>query len=45
MSVIKEYVRLRPHEPAELRRLPVEEPDDAYEYASDLRMGVRVSLV
>src|SRR6266545_2756863 len=39
MSMITEYVRLRPHELTELRRLLVEEPDAAYEYASDIRMG------
>ncbi|MGS2619450.1 YfbM family protein [Micromonospora sp. LZ34] len=39
MSMIMEYVRLRPHELTELRRLLVEEPDHAYEYAGDLRMG------
>jgi hypothetical protein len=39
MSVIMEYVRLRPHELAELRRLLVEDPDSAYDYAGDLRMG------
>jgi hypothetical protein len=39
MSMIMEYVRLRPHELAELRRLLVEEPDGAYEYAGDLCMG------
>jgi hypothetical protein len=39
MSMIMEYVRLRPHELAELRRLLVEDPDSAYEYAGDLRMG------
>jgi len=39
MSMITEYVRLRPRELAELRRLLVEKPDDAYEYAGDLAMG------
>jgi hypothetical protein len=39
MSMITEYVRLRPHELAELYRLLVEDPDEAYEYAADLRMG------
>jgi hypothetical protein len=39
MSMITEYVRLRPHELTELRRLLAEEPDDAYEYAGDLSMG------
>lgn len=39
MSIITEYVRLRPYELTELRRLLVEAPDDAYEYAGDLRMG------
>ena len=37
--MITEYVRLRPHELSELRRLLVDEPDNAYEYAGDLRMG------
>jgi len=37
--MIMEYVRLRPHELAELRRLLVEESDSAYEYAGDLGMG------
>ncbi|GAA0932688.1 hypothetical protein Vau01_123260 [Virgisporangium aurantiacum] len=37
--MIMEYVRLRPHELAELRRLLAEEPDNAYEYAGDLGMG------
>ena len=39
MSMIAEYVRLRPNELVELRRLLAESPDDAYEYAGDLRMG------
>jgi hypothetical protein len=39
MSMITEYVRLRPYELTELVRLLVVEPDDAYEYAVDLRMG------
>jgi Domain of unknown function (DUF1877) len=39
MSMVMEYVRLRPHELAELRRLLVEDPDKAHEYAGDLRMG------
>ena len=39
MSMITEYVRLRPHELTELRRLLVEQPDAAYEYAGDVRMG------
>jgi hypothetical protein len=39
MSMITEYVRLRPDELIELRRLLIEEPDNAYEYAGDLRMG------
>jgi Domain of unknown function (DUF1877) len=38
MSMITEYVRLRPPELAELHRLLVKEPDDAYEYVGDLRM-------
>jgi hypothetical protein len=37
--VITEYVRLRPHELARLRALLVEDPDEAAEYAGDLRMG------
>jgi len=36
--MIMEYVRLRPHELVELRRMLDEEPDSAYEYAGDLRM-------
>jgi hypothetical protein len=36
MSVIVEYVRLRPAELAELRRLLAEAPDEAYGYAGDL---------
>jgi hypothetical protein len=39
MSMITEFVRLRPHELTELRRLLIEKPDDAYEYAGDLGMG------
>jgi Domain of unknown function (DUF1877) len=39
MSMITEYVRLRPHEFAELQHLLVEDPEDAYEYAGDLCMG------
>ncbi|MEU8299719.1 DUF1877 family protein [Micromonospora sp. NPDC048909] len=39
MSMITEYVRLRPHELTELRRLLLEDPDNACEYAGDLRMG------
>jgi hypothetical protein len=39
MSMIMEYVRLRPHELVELRRLLIAEPDSANEYAGDLRMG------
>ena len=39
MSEITEYVRLRPDELAQLRRLLVEDPDNACEYAGDLRMG------
>ncbi len=39
MSMITEYVRLRPKELAELRRLLTEKPYDAYEYAGDLAMG------
>ncbi|HEX5994882.1 MAG TPA: YfbM family protein [Jiangellales bacterium] len=39
MSMILEYVRLRSHELTELRRLLVEDPDNACEYAGDLRMG------
>jgi hypothetical protein len=39
MSMITEYARLRPHELTELRRLLVEDPDAACEYAGDLRMG------
>jgi hypothetical protein len=38
MSMIAEYVRLRPNELVELRRLLGESPDEAYEYAGDLRM-------
>jgi hypothetical protein len=36
--MITEYVRLRPHELVELRRLLAESSDDAYEYAGDLGM-------
>jgi hypothetical protein len=39
MSMITQYVRLRPSELVELRRLLAEKPDDAYEYANDLGMG------
>jgi hypothetical protein len=39
MSMITEYVRLRPHEFAELQRLLLEGPEEAYEYASDLQTG------
>src|SRR5262245_4711591 len=39
MSMITKYVRLRPREFVELQRLLAEEPDGAYEYAGDLRMG------
>jgi hypothetical protein len=39
MSEITEYVRLRPHELAQLRHLLVEDPDQACEYAGELRMG------
>lgn len=39
VSMIREYVRLRPHELVELRRLLAEEPDEAYEYAGDLGMA------
>jgi Domain of unknown function (DUF1877) len=39
MSMITEYVRLRPHELARLRQLLAEDPDEACEYAGDLRMG------
>jgi len=39
MSAITEYVRLRPHELTELRSLLVDDPDEACEYAGDLRMG------
>lgn len=41
MSVITTYVRLRPAELAELRSLLVESPEDAYEYADDLRLDDR----
>jgi Domain of unknown function (DUF1877) len=36
MSMITEYARLRPAELSEFRRLLIEAPDDAYEFASDL---------
>ena len=39
MSVITEYVRLRPHELARLRTLLADDPDEACDYAGDLRMG------
>ncbi|MEU8241336.1 DUF1877 family protein [Actinoplanes missouriensis] len=41
MSVITTYVRLRTDELAELRGLLVESPEQAYEYADDLRMDSR----
>jgi hypothetical protein len=37
--MIAEYLRLRPHELTELRRLLVEAPDNAAEYADDLLLG------
>ena len=37
--MIAEYVRVRPHEFAELQRLLLDGPEEAYEYACDLRMG------
>jgi hypothetical protein len=39
MSMITEYLRLRAHELAHLRLLLAEDPDEACEYAGDLRMG------
>jgi Domain of unknown function (DUF1877) len=39
MSMITEYVRLRPDELARLRLLLDQDPDEACEYAGDLRMG------
>jgi hypothetical protein len=39
MSMITEYVRLRPHELEHLMRLIAEDQDEAYEYAGDLSMG------
>ena len=39
MSAITEYVRLRPPELTELRRLLADEPDEAYDYAGDLALG------
>jgi hypothetical protein len=39
MGMIAEYVRLRPAEITELRRLLVEDPDDAYGYAGELRLS------
>ncbi|MEU8000010.1 DUF1877 family protein [Catellatospora sp. NPDC049111] len=39
MSMITEYLRLRPNELTELRRLLAEEPNAAYSYVADLRDG------
>lgn len=39
MSMIAEYVRLRPHEFIELQRLLLAGPEEACDYASDLQMG------
>lgn len=39
MSMIAEYLRLRPEEFTELQRLLLDGPEEAYEYASDLQMG------
>jgi Domain of unknown function (DUF1877) len=39
MSMVMEYVRLRSDELDELRRLVVEDPDEAAEYAGSLRLG------
>jgi hypothetical protein len=39
MSLTTEYMRLRPHELTELRRLLAEDPDSAYEYVEGLRWG------
>jgi hypothetical protein len=36
MSMITEYVRVRPAGLVELEQLLAEEPDDAYEFAGDL---------
>ena len=38
MSMIAEYVRLRPHEFTELQRLLLDGPREADDYASDLQM-------
>jgi hypothetical protein len=39
MSMIAEYVRLRPQEFTELQRLLLDGPEEAYEYVCDLQMG------
>ena len=39
VSMITEYLRLRPHEFTELQRLLLDGPEHAYEYASDLQMA------
>jgi hypothetical protein len=39
MSMITEYLRLRPGEFTELQRLLLDGPEEAYGYASDLQMG------
>jgi hypothetical protein len=39
MSMVTEFVRLRPAELDELRRLLADDPDQAFEYAGDLAMG------
>jgi hypothetical protein len=39
VSMVTEYVRLRPHELARLRHLLAEDPDEAYDYAGDLQLG------
>src|SRR5258707_8729215 len=39
MGMIIEYLPLRPHEVTELQGLLLDGPEEAYEYASGLRMG------
>jgi len=39
VSMVTEYVRLRPHELARLRQLLAEDPSEAYYYAGDLQLG------
>ncbi|KXK58052.1 hypothetical protein AWW66_32190 [Micromonospora rosaria] len=39
MSAIMDYARLRSHDLTERSRLLAKEPNNAYEYAADLRIG------